>query len=116
MIVFEVDGHSEPFTASVPTQDDDGVKRAWFSTPLDHRSDGRNVTRIYSEWQPSAADVEFIERAFPEAEVTYSFDRPGPDGWEAAFAQARQAMAAVSEAQEKERVAKNRDYVSEHGE
>lgn len=116
LVAFEVRGHSEPFLVSGPTRADDGVQRAWFSLPVAREADGRDVTRIYSEWQPSAEDFGFIEQTFPDAEVTYSFARPGPDGWEAAFAEARRAMAAVADQREAERVTENMDYVSDHGE
>lgn len=116
MIAIEVRGHSEPFVVSGPTRDEDCVQRAWYAVPVDHRSEGRNVTRIYSEWQPSAADAAFIERAFPEAAVTYSFERPGPDGWEAAFAEVRAVIEQAGRDREAQRVVGNMEHVSEHGE
>jgi hypothetical protein len=48
---------------------------------------------VYSEWQPSAADLRFLAEAFPDAKHTYSFTRPSPDGWDKAFAEARRVIA-----------------------
>lgn len=92
MVVFELRGHPEPHVSSAPTRDDHCIRRAWLALPVDHPRAAAEVTRIYSEWQPSAADAEFIEQTFVNANVTYSFERPGPEGWDAAFAQARQTI------------------------
>lgn len=35
------------------------------------------------------SDVDFVGRTFPACALTYSFSRPGSDGWEAAFAESR---------------------------
>jgi hypothetical protein len=116
MVVFEVRGYGEPFLLSGPTRDDDAVQRAWLAAPVDHRKDGRKVTRIYSEWQPSAADIAYIERTFPKAALTYSFERPAPGGWEAAFDQVRQVMEQAGRERDEERATGNMEYVAEHGE
>lgn len=116
MVAFEVQGHPEPFIASGPTQDEHGVQRAWYAVPVDHAAAGPAVTRIYSEWQPSAADEEFIGATFPRAEVSYSFERPGADGWPAAYAAAREVMTAAQEGQAAAEAVENMDYTAEHGE
>lgn len=115
MVVFEVHGR-EPYVASGATRDDDCVRQAWFATPLEHPSAAGKVTRIYSEWQPSAADTDFIRRTFPHAKLTYSFNRPAPDGWEAAFAAARRAMAEAAEREQEARAAQSMQHVADHGE
>ncbi|HEX6681238.1 MAG TPA: hypothetical protein VF062_00470 [Candidatus Limnocylindrales bacterium] len=89
MVVFEIRGLSEPHVTSGATRDDYCIQRAWMALPVDHRSAAPHVSQIYSEWQPSPADAEFIRNTFPRANVTFSFERPGPDGWDAALASAR---------------------------
>jgi hypothetical protein len=51
-----------------------------------------SVQRIYSEWEPTPSDRQFIATTFPGAGVTFSFKRPDGDEWEAAFAQVAQIM------------------------
>ena len=92
LVVFDIEGRDEPCIASGPTRDDDCVEQAWSSAPEELRASPHKVTRIYSEWEPSAADADFIRRTFPRAELTFSFERPGPDGWDAALAAARREL------------------------
>ena len=49
---------------------------------LEQGVDGRDVKRIYSEWQPSPTMTTFIEKNCPNAHVTWSFE----EGDEAKFA------------------------------
>lgn len=116
LVVFEIKGYAEPVLVSGQTRDEQCVQRAWMSAPVHHRSDARKVTRVYCEWQPSAVDDEFIGRTFPIASVTYSFSRPGPDGWDAAFAAAREAMVKAAEERGAAQAAENMDHVSATGE
>jgi hypothetical protein len=116
LVVFEIKGYAEPFLVEGPTQADDCVERAWSEVPVDHRKAARKVTRIYSEWQPSPADVAFIERTFTKARLTYSFWRPGPDGWETAYADARQKMAAAARERGGQEAAGNMHHVIATGE
>lgn len=115
LVVFDLGG-PDPYVVKTPTRAEDGIQRAWFALPVDHRSDAGRVTRIYSEWQPSAADEEFIRRTFPAADVAYSFVRPGPDGWDAAFAEARRVMAQAAADAEAQRAADAMEHVSSTGE
>jgi hypothetical protein len=115
MVVFEVSGYPEPFVSGGPTQAEDCVQQAWFAVPVE-RAAAAYVTRIYSEWQPSALDEDFIARTFPRAAVTYSFDRPGPGGWEAAFAEVRQTMEQADRQHAAAQAADNMEYVADHGE
>jgi hypothetical protein len=116
MVVFDIEGQGEPSIASGATQDDYCVQRAWFSLPVKHNRAARKVVRIYSEWQPSAADVEFIKRTFPKAALTYSFERPGLDGWDAAFAAARREIERSAGQQDAEQTSDNMRHVAEQGE
>lgn len=116
MVVFDIEGHGEPMVTSGATQDDYCVQRAWLSLPVKHSRAARKVARIYSEWQPSEADTDFIKRTFPKAALTYSFERPGPGGWDAAFAAARGEIERAAGGQEAQRATDNMRHVAEQGE
>jgi hypothetical protein len=88
MVAFEIRGHDKPYVSSGPTRADDAIRQAWEATPVKHRREAARVTRVYSEWQPSAVDVEFIRTTFPAAALTYTHLRPAADGWDAALAAA----------------------------
>ena len=87
-IAFEVkrflrrDHHLE----TVASQDEDGVRKAWLAVQAKTGTKPSQVRRIHTEWEPSATDREFIATTFSSPKVSYSFDRPEPGGWEAAFA------------------------------
>jgi hypothetical protein len=115
LVVFDL-GDPDPYVVKTPTRAEDGIQRAWFALPVDHGVDAGRVTRIYSEWQPSAADADFIRRTFPTADVTYTFPRPGPDGWDAAFAEARQVMAQAAADVEAQHAADAVEHVNSTGE
>jgi len=91
MVVFDIAGR-QPYVSSGPTRADDCVQQIWARAPAEVRAAAARVRRVYSEWQPSAADTQFIERTFPGVYLTWSFNRPTPDGWDAAFAAARAEM------------------------
>ena len=73
-----------------PTQAEDCVRQAWAVASQQHQAAPSEVRALHSEWETSAAYAGFIQRAFPEAKLTYNFNRPAPDGWGEAFAAARQ--------------------------
>lgn len=100
LVVFRIDGREEPVLASAPTQAEDAVEQAWAQVQQQHEVSAAEVSAVYSEWQPSEADQEFMARQFPEAECTYSFARPADDEWERAFAEARAVMAETHEARQ----------------
>jgi hypothetical protein len=84
--------------AEGPTRADDCVQQAWSTVQAENGAEAKHVSALHSEWEPSASDLAFIHKNFPKAKFTYNFRRPGPDGWEAAFAAARQAMAQAGSA------------------
>jgi hypothetical protein len=107
VVIFQLRRPSgERVIATGPTQAEDCVRQAWAAASQQHQAAPWEVTALHSEWEPSAADQRFIENTFAAAQVTYNFARPGPDGWEAAFAAARQTMA---EAAEREQQAAGRE-------
>jgi hypothetical protein len=95
VVIFQLRRPSgEQAIATGPTQAEDCVRQAWAVAREQHQAAPWEVAVVHSEWEPSAADQRFIEGTFTgAAKVTYNFRRPGPDGWEAAFAAARQTMA-----------------------
>ncbi|MDX3195719.1 hypothetical protein PV458_45590 [Streptomyces sp. MN03-5084-2B] len=97
LVVFRLEGFDEPVLASAPTQAEDAVEQAWASVRQQHGVRASAVAAVYSEWQPSEADQEFMAKHFGEAECTYSFTRPAPGEWERAFAEARAVMAETHE-------------------
>lgn len=115
VVAFDLGG-PQPYVSKAPTRAEDGIERAWRALSIDHQADARKVRRIYSEWQPSATDEEFILRTFPRVEVSYTFPRPGPDGWDAAFAEARRVMAQAIADREAEQARNSMEQVSSTGE
>lgn len=78
--------------ADAATRDEDCVQQAWEEVRRTHQARPEEVTALYTQWQPSERDAAFIAQTFPDAEVSYDYARPAPDGWDAAFAEARVAM------------------------
>ena len=115
VVVFDLGG-PQPYMSTVPTRAENGIEQAWFALPIDHQADAGRVRRIYSEWQPSATDEQFILRTFPRIEVAYTFTRPDPDGWDAAFAEARRVMAQAIADREAEEARERMAQVSSTGE
>lgn len=109
VVVFEIEGR-RPFVSEGPTRDDGCIKRAWSKAPFLMRLAAGSVARIHSEWEPSSADAEFIQRTFPKVELTYNFSRPAAaDGWDAALTAARQQLLQAEGAAAMQ-------HVAEHGE
>ena len=113
MVVFLLRrGDGQPVIVDGPTRADDCVRRGWETVRAQHDAHPDEVTALHSEWQPSADDLAFIERSFPDAEFTYNFNRPDPAGWDAALREASEVMA---EAQQKQ-LAERMRHVAETGE
>jgi hypothetical protein len=87
-VVFDIAGR-DVWISDGLSRADDCVQQIWAHAPVDIRAAAARVRRIFSEWEPSAADKQFIERTFPRVYLTWTFTRPGHDGWDAAFASAR---------------------------
>jgi hypothetical protein len=99
--------------ADGPTRADDCVQQAWAKVQAEHHgAAAKQVAALHSEWEPSEADQTFIRRTFPKAAFTYNFSRPGPTGWDAAFADARRVIAEAGAAKAK----KNMRHVEQRGE
>ncbi|MEU7219442.1 hypothetical protein [Nocardia iowensis] len=96
------------FTRTVRTQDDFAVQQAWRELVADHDLRPEQVTELFTEWQPSTADALFIEQTFGEIELSHMFERPAPDGWDIAFAEASAALEAEIRRREAEAEATTR--------
>ena len=95
VVVFELNrnGKTETVMAQGNTKAADCVQKVWLELKQKHRITEAEVNQIYSEWEPSADDIAFIEQIFPKIKVSYSFERPLTDDWDAAMADAAQIMA-----------------------
>ncbi|WP_326566771.1 hypothetical protein VSH64_33625 [Amycolatopsis rhabdoformis] len=102
LVIFRVEGLAEPVLARAPTKADDAVEQAWASVREQHKVRASKVSAVYSEWEPSAGDLKFMAKNFKKADCKYSFARPGPDGWERAFAEARAVMAEAHAARQQQ--------------
>ncbi|MCP3800128.1 hypothetical protein NLX83_12755 [Allokutzneria sp. A3M-2-11 16] len=91
IVLFDV-GREEPDQAEVPAKVVDGVVRAWRQVAREHGVTPAQVTGIHAMWEPSVLDRKYIELTFPGVECSAAFSRPAPDGWDAAFEQAREVL------------------------
>ncbi|WP_459721534.1 hypothetical protein [Actinophytocola sp. KF-1] len=78
----------------MPTLAEDGVRQAWDAVGQAHQVRAKHVVGLHAEWEPTPADAEFIAATFPGVAATHHFVRPGPGGWDQAFAAARLALEA----------------------
>ena len=96
VVVFMVGSDpDDALVTHVPTRDHDAIQQAWRRLVAEHGITPERITRLHAEWQPSLADQWFIGQMFDAVEVSYVFQRPDAEGWDAAFDEAR----AVFEAQ-----------------
>ena len=98
--------------ADGPTHADDCVAQAWATVQQESNAVAKHVVALHSEWEPSASDLAFIRKNFPKAAFTFTFQRPGPDGWDAAFAAARRTIQDAATANAKKKM----QHVAERGE
>jgi hypothetical protein len=93
VVVFQLNNaDGEILVGRAPTLAEDGVRQAWEGTSREHGAQPGQVAALHSEWEPSPADMAFIDATFADVTVTFNFSRPEPDGWEEAFAAASAAM------------------------
>lgn len=93
VVVFRLGSVDGPVPVDTDARADDAVRKAWWKVILKHRPRAQDVVSVHSDWQPSAEDASFIARTFVNAAVSHEFDRPDPDGWQAAFEVAGRALA-----------------------
>jgi hypothetical protein len=98
VVVFEValHGRLERLVGDGATRSNNCIQMVWNKLAAEHGARADAVRRVYSEWEPSAEDKQFMDATFPaEVDVTYSFPRPAPDGWEQAM---REVAATIEKA------------------
>ena len=97
-IIFEVKRllKTEKFIEQSPTQAHDGIRAAWRAVQRKTSARPAQVSRIYSEWEPSPAESAFLSATFPGAGVYFSFSRPTEDEWAPALQSASQTMLGAS--------------------
>ncbi|HEY3506578.1 MAG TPA: hypothetical protein VGN37_27795 [Actinocatenispora sp.] len=93
VVVFRLGSVDGPVPVDTDARADDAVRKAWWKVILKHRPRAQDVLSVHSDWQPSPDDASFIARTFVNAAVSHEFDRPAPDGWQAAFDLASRTLA-----------------------
>ncbi|GAA4011567.1 hypothetical protein GCM10022247_37500 [Allokutzneria multivorans] len=112
VVLFQVAAAEHPLVADAPAREDDFLRQAWAEVSRENPVDPAAVTLIHSEWQFSPADEHFATTTFPNlGEVHFNFQRPGPQGWEEAMAQARAVVQEFHENQLREEAAKSEERV-----
>jgi hypothetical protein len=82
--------------AHVPARANDGISQAWQNVLGQHRILSNQIVEVHAEWEPTAADYEFIGENFPHLpRVTFNFERPESGDWDAALRQAAAIRAAA---------------------
>jgi hypothetical protein len=95
VVVFQLRrGKEKHLVGRAPTLAEDGVAQAWDAVEQLHQARAKHVIALHTEWEPTAADAEFIAATFPGATATHHFVRPAADGWDAAFVAAGIALRA----------------------
>jgi hypothetical protein len=100
LVVFKIqsDEGAETFLKEVETQATDGIQQAWNELSAENSLTTTDIVAIFSEWSASDQDVEFLKTVFAGVEFSYRFERPENEGdWDAAFAEATQALVEDSE-------------------
>lgn len=104
-IIFQYGPANEIARGAAPVLTDDGFRQAWRSVFRVHRMAAESVTGLMSDWTPTATDEAFIARNFPNLlERTAVSQRPEPDGWGEAIAQARLVREAAARQLQQEAV------------
>lgn len=95
VVVFQLRrGKEKHLVGRAPTLAEDGVAQAWDAVGQLHQARAKHVIALHTEWEPTAADAEFIAATFPGVTATHHFVRPADDGWDAAFVAAGIALRA----------------------
>jgi hypothetical protein len=94
VVVFEllINQRLEQITDAGETKANDCVQQAWDRVRSRIGAVATDVKEIWSEWEPSAEDLAFLAVTFPGVQLTYSFERPTPDRWDAAMESARRTL------------------------
>lgn len=78
-----------------PARAVDCVAAIWGVLAEERGLDPDDVRQVYSEWEPSSEDLDFLDRTFPkDAELAFTFKRPAHGKWEAAIQAAAKVIRA----------------------
>ena len=97
MVAFQYGaGDDEVAVADAPARADKGILQAWQKIIAQHPILPNQIVAVYAEWEPTAADYEFVGRNFPKVpKVNFSFTRPESGDWDTALQQAAATRAAA---------------------
>ncbi len=89
-----IDGVESEASGVGPARAVDCVAAIWGVISEERGLDPEDVRQIYSEWEPSPEDLDFLDRTFPEdAELAFTFKRP-KGNWDAAIKAAAKVIRA----------------------
>lgn len=90
-----IDGVETEASGVGPARAVDCVAAIWGVVSEERGFDPDDVRQIYSEWEPSQDDLDFLDRTFPEdAELAFTFKRPPNANWDAAIKAAAKVIRA----------------------
>jgi hypothetical protein len=101
VVVFEIErqGGLMRITGTGPTRSANCIQTIWAAFQQDpeikHDLQGDKVRRVYSEWEPSPDDLQFLTSTFPSAKITCSFERPPEGQWDRAMKQVTEIIGAA---------------------
>lgn len=90
-----IDGVESEASGVGPARAVDCVAAIWGVVSEERGLDPEDVRQIYSEWEPSPEDLDFLDRTFPQdAELAFTFKRPPNDNWDTALKAAAKVIRA----------------------
>jgi hypothetical protein len=84
VVVFEVliGRRLEKLLGEGPTKAADGIRRVWDDLAATFGVNPASVRRVYSQWEATPEESEFLAAAFPPSiKLAYSFRRPAARDW-----------------------------------
>ncbi len=90
-----IDGIESEVSGVGPARAVDCVAAIWGVVSEERGLEPNDVRQIYSEWEPSPEDLDFLDRTFPQdAELAFTFKRPSGNDWDAAIKAAAKVIRA----------------------
>jgi len=102
VVVFQLASPEGPIerATNATAQHEDFLRHAWQSLVEQFGLLPQDVRQIYCEWEPSEADLAFVDATFPKGiDLSFSFRRPkNAEDWPVALAEAEATIRATLEA------------------